>query len=112
MNMKFIFFSCLCALIMSTQVQAQTFGIAQTSLNEISINISPNPANDNIAITIDSDIEVGLLSVYDINGTLIKTQKVDSGTNYFDSSSLSQGSYVFSVVTDGKVSNFKQVIKR
>lgn len=79
---------------------------------EKNISISPNPATDKVIITIDEEIESGLLTIYDSNGTIMSSQKVESRENSISTSNLPQGTYIFSVMTDGKLSNFKQIIKR
>ncbi len=81
------------------------------NINENNINISPNPAKDNIYININNKNEKATLKVYNILGSLIKTQEIRTIGN-IDITDLEQGVYVFKVLTKDNSYDKKIIINR
>lgn len=71
-------------------------------LTEGDITIYPNPVADNLTISFDSDkFQVSRISVYDINGKFVKSQKIGDNNISMNVSELSAGTY-FIRLSDGK----------
>lgn len=73
-----------------------TAPIDNSSLDEITlINSHPNPANDKVTISTSKSINAGTISILDLNGKIVKSEKVTSNTNQvqFNVSDLPQGVY-------------------
>jgi len=60
-------------------------------LKDLGIELYPNPVSD--VMILNSDIEEGLLSLYDVTGALIKTMPIRSGLQSFDFTDIKSGSY-------------------
>ncbi len=61
--------------------------------------ISPNPANDDISIT--SNAEINSISVYSINGQLIRQfDNIKSNSKSIDVENMPQGLYIFQIKTE------------
>jgi len=65
--------------------------------NSIGIMTYPNPANHNF--NIKSDTNIDLVTLYDINGKLINTYKVNSTSTQIDVNNLSKGNYLMKIKT-------------
>jgi hypothetical protein len=73
-----------------------------TSVNESiskTLSIYPNPSNS--IITFNDNIESGNLSIYNISGQMITSQKINNTIKTFDISDFSNGYYTI-VITDSK----------
>jgi hypothetical protein len=79
--------------------------ISENTLSKNNVVIYPNPTKDNVTIN-----SIGLLnkiSIYSINGLLIKT--INEPTNTFDISDLSVGMYIIEVQTNKGISQTKVI---
>ena len=75
--------------------------------------VYPNPAVDNLTISLDKGNGYANLSAYDITGRLVLSNNVntDGGIVTIDLSNFDNGNYIFSLnFEDGKRSNFNVVI--
>lgn len=72
------------------------------------LNLYPNPGDGNI--TIDYGGSSGQLQVFDMNGQPVKQIAISEGSNPFDFSDLSNGSYIAIVNADGQKSNSTKFI--
>ena len=79
-------------------------GLNELPNNINSVNIFPSPANKDLTIDVDlkNDISLGY-EIYDINGRLLITSKMNSRKEMIDVSNLSSGRYILKL-TDGKKS--------
>ncbi|MCB0379735.1 MAG: T9SS type A sorting domain-containing protein, partial [Flavobacteriales bacterium] len=70
-----------------------------TNVDNIESNIGimtyPNPTTNNINIKADANIDV--VSIYGLNGQLIKTVQVNSNTTVIEVSNLAKGNYVLDI---------------
>ena len=57
----------------------------------------PNPATDNINIKADAQIDV--VSIYGINGQLVKTIQVNANSALIEVNDLAKGNYVLDIKT-------------
>ena len=75
--------------------------------------VYPNPASDNLTISLEKGNGFANLSAYDITGRLVLSNNVntDGGIIPIDLSNFDNGNYIFSLnFEDGKRSNFNVVI--
>jgi len=81
--------------------------------NEIPTDISvyPNPAIDDITVTVANGTRVGTISIYNMIGSLIKIEEINGNRKEIDISDLPAGSYIISV-EDEKEPITKQFIKQ
>ncbi|MFK8045472.1 MAG: S8 family serine peptidase [Crocinitomicaceae bacterium] len=84
--------------------------VLQIRENNLEFSIHPNPAKENMTITLSSEESVDFLLI-DQTGKLIQTQKLYQLTNQIDLSSLSAGIYIVKLSsTSGSNSTKKLVI--
>lgn len=77
--------------------------------------VYPNPAVDNLTISLEKGNGYANLAVYDIAGRLVISNDIntDSGLINVDLSNMENGNYIFHLnFTDGKTSNFNVVIAK
>lgn len=77
--------------------------------------VYPNPAVDNLTISLEKGNGYANLAVYDIAGRLVLSNDIntDSGLINVDLSNMENGNYIFHLnFTDGKTSNFNVVIAK
>ncbi len=91
-----------------------TLGVDQNSLNNFSVY--PNPTSDNVTVSFNSNsIENVNLSLYDVQGRLITSSKVDSvigDFNYnFDMASIPTGFYLLKI-SQGNQNYTSKIIKK
>ena len=77
-----------------------------TPINTENINIYPNPVLD--YLTIESNKEITAISIYDINGRLVKENK---GLKQFETSYLKKGVYFLEIKCFPSKIYFKKIIK-
>ncbi len=83
-------------------------GINQVTGINNQVNIYPNPSTGNFIIETNSP-EKQTLHIYDINGKLVLTQSVNGRTNV-DASSLTEGVYNISIISNEGVVNRRLII--
>lgn len=59
-------------------------------------NIYPNPANENVSIKLNENLQLEKVNIYNLSGQFIKTE-MNQNINV---SNLSKGNYIFEVITD------------
>ena len=75
--------------------------LAVNDINKTQVNIFPNPSSDFINIT--SDEEIRSIKIYDIKGSLIKSDK----TSKVDVSAFPKGNYIISIETKSGIETKK-----
>ena len=85
-------------------------GVEETS-NNFGINISPNPANDNVNVDLGiSYKENTKLNLYDIHGKLVyHLENLKGELVQIDLSTFEKGIYILSIVSDKEAKNYKVV---
>ncbi len=68
-------------------------------LDSKSINIFPNPSNENWTISFENEI-IRMIQIYDINGKLILNQKFHSELIHINSNSFNSGNYLIKIFTE------------
>jgi len=75
--------------------------------DKYNINLYPNPSSDYIKInySLPPDVKIAQVDVYDMNGKVVKTYKVDNTFNdiLIDTNALSSGSYVCRIYSKSQV---------
>lgn len=74
--------------------------LASTELQNLSVNVFPNPATDLIAVQIGPVVKNDLIvNLLDINGKLVQSTRINKGQTiaYFDVQSVYIGTYVVSI---------------
>jgi hypothetical protein len=72
--------------------------------NDISVNISPNPAQHQVVISIDDmQVESVLINIYRMDGSLVKTQKIGQNPLAINIDYLSSGIYILQIQVNDAV---------
>lgn len=64
--------------------------------------VYPNPASAFVSFRIGTADNNGIVSLVDVTGRIVLTQKIISGENTLDVSSIAKGSYILSVKNEGE----------
>ncbi len=94
-----------------TVYTATPSAIANNDFEKVDVSIYPNPANDMIAIQLNSMLDNNLtVSLYDISGRLVNKTLLYQGSTiaYFDTKTLYAGEYVV-IISDGN-NKFSRII--
>ncbi|HRF81932.1 MAG TPA: T9SS type A sorting domain-containing protein [Flavobacteriales bacterium] len=70
------------------------------ALAEVHLLLAPNPASDQMRISLSAETGVGLLLIHDGHGREVYRQTMNSPTTTLDVSSFSTGPYYMSFVRD------------
>ena len=76
-------------------------GFSNTT-NEASLVIYPNPANDNVVVTLPAR-QAGLISIYNATGQLVNQEEISEKENTINLDKLPAGWYVVQLQTAGKL---------
>ncbi len=71
-------------------------------LSSVELNVYPNPSEDNVVITSNEIIE--FVELFNMNGELIKSYRVESKEALINVSGLSSGTYILNCVNNGEIS--------
>ena len=96
-----------------TTVYTSTAGISQNELDQLTIQLVPNPASDIVAIQVKSLVDENLsVSLFDLTGRVISTQQIYAGSTitYFDTQTVYAGEYIISIASKNGVVNKKLMI--
>ncbi|MCF8422923.1 MAG: YHYH protein [Bacteroidia bacterium] len=90
----------------TTYTQSSATGLANTVLNDIKVNIFPNPASDLIAVQINDLVKENYdVILYDITGKIVEKKTLYQGSTivYFDTKTLYNGIYTITLYnSEGK----------
>lgn len=98
-----------------TTYTSSTTGIASNSIDEVKVNIFPNPASDLIAVQIKDLVKENYdITLYDITGKLVEKKTLYQGSTivYFDTKTLYSGVYFIKMVVGNKEINKKIIIEK
>ncbi|HEX7414130.1 MAG TPA: SBBP repeat-containing protein [Bacteroidia bacterium] len=95
----------------SNQNNNRQAGIEQFAGNLEQISIYPNPNNGSFQVAFTSNSGQASLNVYDVNGKMVLSQAI-IGKATIDASTLGEGIYNISIITNGAVVNKRMVIVR
>ncbi|HKL39345.1 MAG TPA: alpha/beta fold hydrolase [Cryomorphaceae bacterium] len=84
--------------------------LSTAEAKEEAITIWPNPARDNVQINFS--LGNGQLSLYDVNGRLLKEQVLNSDLSTIDVSDLSDGNYILTITHNGANYGTLVVVKK
>jgi hypothetical protein len=89
-------------------------GCAALSLDEVqaidAIAIYPNPVSQYFNVT-SLQISIDEVELFNINGQLVKSQKLNQLNNVVDVSDLATGTYFARIYTEGKFLKSEKIIK-
>jgi len=81
--------------------------------NDISLSVYPNPAIDNITLTMSNlQLEQASLVLYDATGRIAKTQLLISNSTKMDVSNLEQGAYYLQILNNKKTVGICKFVKK
>jgi len=80
------------------KAESVSSGIDPLEIEKTCVNIYPNPASDKVFIDVDRPVWVG---VYSVAGSLLKTKRVNSKSDFIDVSDLQQGIYLIRSMNEG-----------
>ena len=79
----------------------------------IKVEIYPNPASDYVTLVIDRNSNADLiLNIYNIMGSLVKTELLKHNQQQINIGDLSNGIYMIEIKSKGLIGNQKLIIKR
>ncbi len=90
----------------------KTTPTAEASLDNLQINISPNPSADLIAIQIGDLVKEGYnVELYDVLGKLVMSTRINAGSTiaYFDTQTLYGGTYLIKI-SNGQAQTTRKVV--
>jgi hypothetical protein len=96
-----------------TTIYTSTAGISQSELDQLTIQLVPNPASDLVAIQVKGLVDENLsVSLIDLTGRIISTQQIYAGSTitYFDTQTIYAGEYIISIASKNGVVNKKLMI--
>jgi hypothetical protein len=96
-----------------TTVYSSTAGITQSELDQLTIQLVPNPASEIVAIQVKGLVDEQLtVTLLDLSGKIIATQYIQPGSTitYFDTQTVYAGEYIVSIVSKNGVVNKKLMI--
>jgi hypothetical protein len=98
----------------STYTVAAT-GLNESTINEVKVNVFPNPASDLIAIQIKDLVrENCLVELYDVTGKLVDKTILYQGSTivYFDTNKLYSGIYFVKIIVGDNIITKKIIIEK
>lgn len=90
--------------------QAVALGVATPTLNHL-ISLYPNPASDTFTVLNKTDVEISTISIFAVNGALVKEIKNAQEVNAVSISDLQSGVYFVKLTTENQVINCKLIKK-
>ena len=64
------------------------------------INVFPNPANDQVNISMPYKLKNSSIQIYNIEGRLVKNKSLSSVNNLVDCSKMKKGVYIYKIKND------------
>ena len=96
--------------VVTTNTSVGSLSISEA--NRLDFSMYPNPSSEEmVTIQLPTGTLKADVSLYDISGRLIKTQKITSNNNKVSVQNLSNGIYMFKVAADGKL-GAQQFVKK
>ncbi len=80
-------------------------------IGDSQILLYPNPSRDNIFVELDTDLEVQLMTLHDVNGRFIKSYRGAGNSMKLDIGDLSEGLYHLRILTNQGLSAAKSFVK-
>jgi hypothetical protein len=80
-----------------TRFKPSTVGIEKNSINEISLNVYPNPSSNYVNFTTESK-NASAVMVYDVTGKLVDKAEMNNGQLHLNVSSFAPGVYSYKVI--------------
>ena len=81
-------------------------------LNNTNINIFPNPIENELTITVDGSTQGMTYQIFDLNGRLLQTERLNSETTTVNVQGLRAGTYVLNINQDGQQIRSFRIVKQ
>jgi hypothetical protein len=96
-----------------TTIYSSTAGITQSELDQLTIQLVPNPASEIVAIQVKGLVDENLsVSLIDLTGRVISTQQIYAGSTitYFDTQTVYAGEYIVSIASKMGITHKKLLV--
>ena len=82
-------------------------------LNEINVNIAPNPLTSNFKYCIEGENVLNdlIIDIIDLNGRVIMSQTVNRDCDYIEMSNLESGLYLFNLKSNNRIMYVERIVK-
>lgn len=90
-------------------VRTQKHTLASLELEDVSMQLQPNPATTRLTVTVDRALEEATIEVYDMNGHRMRAEALIGASMEIDLQGLSRGAYALRL-TYGREMLIKQFI--
>jgi hypothetical protein len=93
-----------------TTIYSSTAGITQSELDQLTIQLVPNPASEIVVIQVKGLVDEQLtVTLLELSGKIIATQYIQPGSTitYFDTQTLYAGEYIVSIVSKSGITHKK-----
>jgi hypothetical protein len=87
-----------------------TLGIHETENTELSLTISPNPAQDFVQVVLDQSVHGGWLELTDAGGRKVIEQRMQGNSVKVNTTHLAAGVYLLRVTSANGMSAVKRVV--
>ena len=88
-----------------------TYGIESSDYLKVATSLFPLPAKDHLNFTFSTDINSGMILIYDANGKTILTQKISGNEAMISSSDFIPGIYYYQILSENKIVNSGKFLK-
>ena len=85
--------------------------VEEPQKEEVTISVYPNPASEQIVITVDKKIRLSHYSIFDMTGKAVLTGSLTGGINTITLENISRGFYVVDIQSDTFVSRKKFAVR-
>ncbi len=97
--------------IIVTATNLSLLGVEEIANNQIDYSVYPNPANSTISVSNQESNPINTITIFDINGRIVKSQTFDSiATIEMNVSELSKGMYLMKITSENGTS-IQKIIK-
>jgi hypothetical protein len=97
--------------LLEVQAKGIISSISEKIKSQANYQVYPNPAQDFIIVKTDFNFKNGKISVYDLNGKMIKSEPIEAYENKIDMNSLVSGFYIIKIESLNGDSFFEKIIK-
>jgi hypothetical protein len=97
--------------LLEVQAKGIISSISEKIKSQANYQVYPNPVQDFIIVKTDFNFKNGKISVYDLNGKMIKSEPIEAYENKIDMNSLLSGFYIIKIESLNGDSFFEKIIK-
>lgn len=78
--------------------------------SKTNLSVTPNPAQDQVTVAISANQIGAIFTVYDLTGRQLLTSNLKASSNSIDTSLLSKGTYIYTIVNNGQAVESKKLV--